>query len=205
MPIDAFLISILVGFARRGNLRNLAYIEIRYLYFLVVPMIVFGTVCALAIKGGNSALLPYVRWANIAQYACLVIGIALNVRLPEMRLALVGVFSNFLVIAANGGVMPMSAKALTTAGLGQFLQPGRAAHFTRYMIMTPATHLKPLADVIAIPLFPSLPPVLAAAVAQVVSIGDVLISVAVFILVQRYMCRKPADVSAEPSVAVAAE
>lgn len=186
MIIEAFTLSILIGFIRKGRLHNLGQAPLRYFYVFIIPFAILAGMMLTSLAGKNTAWQPYVRAANIVQYATILAAVALNLHMRELWSAAVGTFLNLLVIAANGGVMPMSARALRVAGLHQMLDPERTSRFIRHAIMTPDTRLKPLADIIPVPGF--------ALIAQVASIGDLLISVAVFVFVQRYMLAPAADV-----------
>lgn len=121
-----------------------------------------------------------IRSANIVQYVVLLAAIAANFHMREMWLAGFGTFLNALVVAVNGGAMPVSARALRAAGYEELLRPEVVSKFVRHSIMSSSTHLKLFADIIPIPKLLILPP-------QVLSIGDALVAVAVFIFVQRYM------------------
>lgn len=76
--------------------------------------------------------------------------------------------------------MPVSARALQVAGYEEMLRPEVVSKFVRHSIMSSSTHLKLIADIIPVPKLLILPP-------QVLSIGDALVAIAVFIFVQRYM------------------
>ena len=53
----------------------------------------------------------------LVSYALLAIGAACNIRLPGVRLVVVGMLSNLAAILANGGHMPALPSALRAAGL----------------------------------------------------------------------------------------
>lgn len=185
MITEAFVLSILVGFLRRGRLGNLGRVPLRHFYLFVLPLVVFTGAYLASRTTADGSLLPYVRAANILQYVVLLAAIGLNLHLRGMWLAGVGTLLNFLAVAANGGMMPVSKRALEAARLTELLN---AQHgFIRHAIMTPETHLKPLGDIIPVPGFAFILP-------QVASIGDVLVAVAVFVLVQWYMCSAARDV-----------
>lgn len=179
MIIEAFILSILIGFIRRGNLGNLGRTPLRHFYLFVLPIALFAAAYyALCALGGKHFLL-YIRAANLLQYVILLTAIGLNLHLSGMWLAGIGTFLNFLVMTVNGGVMPVSMKALQTARLTDLMNPEHG--LLRHAIMTPETHLKAIADIIPIPGYAFIMP-------QVASVGDLMVAVAVFVLVQRYMC-----------------
>lgn len=190
MLLEALILSILVGLLRKGNLKNLDRIHLRGVYLFLVSMVIFGGVCAIALRG-NPQMVHYARLANIVQYVGLLTAIALNLNIREMWLVGLGTFMNFLVLTANGGVMPMSKTALRAAGLTQLLDPKMASRMVRHAVMTPDMRLKWLADIIGVGPFSFLPTGLANVVREVASIGDVFVAIAIFILIQRYMCETP--------------
>ncbi|HEY3297753.1 MAG TPA: DUF5317 domain-containing protein [Armatimonadota bacterium] len=187
--IEAIIISILAGLIRGGKFRNLERIPLQYVYLFVASVSIYIITACIAIRGGREDLVHYARIANIVQYIGLLAAIGLNVKsIREMWVVGVGTLCNFLPIAANGGVMPMSPAALTSAGMPQLLNPQGLPHMVRHTVMSPSTHLKPLADIIPIGPFSFLPYRLANILQEVASVGDILVALAIFVLIQRYMC-----------------
>ncbi len=85
-------------------------------------------------------------------------------------LAALGILLNILVVTANGGYMPQSPEARLTARGIPLVAEGAPARLLNVAPMTPSSCLTVLADIIAQPRW--LP------TANVISIGDVLLSVA---------------------------
>lgn len=128
--------------------------------------------------GGSPALH---RALHLASYALLGIFLWANRRLPAVPVILAGAASNALAIAANGGVMPASARAERLAGLrlgAGFHNSAPLAH----------PHLLALGDVIPWP----------GPLPNVLSVGDCLIYAGTLVLVHR-LCRRPR--AADPPVA----
>jgi len=96
----------------------------------------------------------------LVSYALLAVGAACNIRLPGIRLVVVGMLSNLAAILANGGHMPALPSALRAAGL----------HFqqSRNSKALSSPHLAWLVDRWATPHWVPL--------GNVFSVGDVLIS-----------------------------
>ncbi|MGB9587086.1 MAG: DUF5317 domain-containing protein [Armatimonadota bacterium] len=180
MIIEAFILSILVGFVRRGKLQNLGRAPVRHVWLFGVAFLIMAAVETLGVSRHGGPLRSVIRSANIVQYVILLAAILANFHMREMWLAGFGTFLNALVVAVNGGTMPVSARALRVAGYEEMLRPEVVSKFVRHSIMSSSTHLKLIADIIPIPKVLILPP-------QVLSIGDALVAVAVFIFVQRYM------------------
>jgi len=98
---------------------------------------------------------------HIATYLIVAVFVVANRRIPWVWLIALGGALNFTAIAANGGVMPASPRALENAGLALdpegFVNSGAVAH----------PHLQFLGDVFWVP--SSFP------ITNVFSVGDILI------------------------------
>ena len=103
-----------------------------------------------------------------------------------MKVLGLGLALNFLVIAANGGYMPVPPENLVKAGMlheAEMLQA--RGHFSNLTVLTEETRFPFLADIFVIP--PYLP------FRNVFSIGDVIIGIGAFILVLRAMQGKSGE------------
>lgn len=194
MLVETVVLAIFVGLLRKGNVKNLDLIHLRCPYLFIVSVAIFSWVTFFAGSSDNLNVIHIARIANIIQYVGLLIGIAINLNIKELWLAGAGALMNFLAIIANGGVMPMSMNALRSAGMGDQIKPAMYSHMVRHTIMTPETHMKPFADIIGLPPLPFLPSFLTPLFREVVSVGDIVVAVAVFALIQRYMCNTPSQI-----------
>lgn len=168
----------LVGLMRRGSVRNLAQIPLRHTFLFVLPFLLFGCLVFLMRKTSGTEFAFFVRIGNVIQYVILLAAIALNVHIPEMRIIGAGTFLNALVLSVNGGMMPASLAAMKAAGIPNAI----CGDTVRHILMTPNTRLNFLADIV--PIYLGNP-----YLSEVASIGDVIIAIGVFILIQRYLCR----------------
>lgn len=134
------------------------------------------------VPGGNRTIIEGV---HIVSYALLAWFVVLNLRLPGLAIVAAGGALNGIAIAANGGVMPARPEAVRVAGLetvpGEFVNSG--------VVRDPVVPW--LGDVFAVPHGVPL--------ANVFSVGDVLLLVGAAILLHR-VCgsrigRAPAVVS----------
>jgi hypothetical protein len=168
----AIPIGILVGLAARGRLEALSSFRFRWGWLavagLVVQLVLF-TPPGDQLAGGLGPAL-YVL-STLAVFAAVL----RNLRLPGMAIVAIGALSNLAAIAANGGFMPASAEALAAAGLD-----GAGDHTNSVVLDHPA--LQPLTDIFAIPA--SWP------MANVFSVGDVLIGVGIVIVIAAAMQRQ---------------
>lgn len=186
MIIEAFLVSLLVGLIRKGRLRNLADMPLRHYYAFILPILIIGVTSTLAVRHQIGDWSGYVHAANVLQYVGLLAAIALNFHIWEIRLAGIGILMNGIVVSANGGMMPCSVSAAKIAGVARLLE----GEMGRHCVMTAQTKLGILGDWIAVPPPPFAPAGLSATLGEVCSIGDFVVAVAVFLLIQRYMCLK---------------
>ena len=69
----------------------------------------------LRVSGGGRVLQPFVVF-NLVGRGLVLLGALLNARLYGMKLVSLGAFLNFLVIALNGGKMPVSLKVTSWLG-----------------------------------------------------------------------------------------
>jgi hypothetical protein len=113
----------------------------------------------------------------IASYIVLWAVVWLNRRLPGMGVVLVGVSCNLLVIAANGGYMPLAPESLERiqTGASQIPLGSVLAGSKDVLLARQQTPLWILGDVLVIPEpFPW---------PTAMSIGDVLLAVGIFLLI----------------------
>jgi hypothetical protein len=177
MHVEAAVLAVVVGLLRKGRLANLGGIPFRGAYAFAIPLVFFIAATILTYHTHNEQLIRLtVRTLNVLLYVVLLGLIAINLHIREMKLMGIGTFLNFLALTANGGTMPVSRWAAKTAGMLDYLEHMDAA---RHVIMTPETRLKPLVDLI---------PIAVPRLTTVLSIGDVLLAIGIFLLIQRYMC-----------------
>lgn len=123
--------------------------------------------------------LPGLHWLSpvlhIAAYVVIVYALAANCRLPGVSVILLGTLMNFLVIAANGGHMPVAEMALVGAGLDAQVEVLRTGGRATHMLLEQGARLGFFADVYHMKA-PLLPP-------SCFSIGDVLMAIGVFVVV----------------------
>ncbi len=119
---------------------------------------------------------------HVASYAVLGTFLWLNRHLPGMALLAAGFACNAVAIVANGGLMPASEEALRAAGRWALMQEAGLAH-NNSTVIGPQTKLWFLGDVFALP--QGLP------LANVFSVGDVLLALGALALVPPLMGARP--------------
>jgi hypothetical protein len=167
-------IGLVVGFLLGGSVDALATVRLRWPWLAVAGLAfqaVLFTESGAALAGSAGPLL------YVASTAVVLVAVLRNLKLTGMPIVAVGSLSNLAAIVGNGGVMPTTAAALAAAGLD-----GPGDHTNSAVLGSPA--LAPLTDVYAIPA--GLP------LANVFSLGDVLIAVGIVVVIAAAMRRRSA-------------
>ena len=158
----AIVAGLLAGFLLGGRLEAIAETRFRW-GWLAVAALVIQIVLFSPLGSGLGDASPWIYVGSTA----LVAGIMLaNVRITGLPIILLGALSNLAAIVSNGGAMPASPAALAAVGGSIHSGPTNSV-----VVAHPA--LEPLTDIFALPAWLPL--------ANVFSIGDVLIGVGVAI------------------------
>mgnify|MGYP000140951698 CR=1 FL=1 len=181
MLVDVMIISVIIGLLRKGSFSNLAKLPLKNLHLIFfsffvryIPFYLKGDFHVFAVK--------YNIFFVIISYGLMLYAIASNFHLKPMVLSALGVFLNAVVIVANGGKMPVSLKALEIANLN-YLRPLLFSNDYLYHTALGAyTKLQFLGDIIPLP--PPYPR------PRVVSIGDIILGIGIFWLIQLGMLKK---------------
>lgn len=165
----AVVAGLVVGLLAGGRIERLSTLRLSWIPLavagLLAQVLLFSPL--LADRVGDAGPLLYVL-STLAVAAF----VARNVRLTGFAVILLGGAANLVAIAANGGYMPADPGALLAAGralAGGYSNSAVTAH--------PA--LAPLTDIFALPAWLPL--------ANVFSVGDVLVGVGAFIVVMAAM------------------
>lgn len=165
--------AIAFGYARRGRLGNLAYVELRHGWLVIISVLAQGALGVVNLAGGpiTTVSAPLLLASHLALLAFVVC----NRLLPGMLLVFAGFAMNAAVITANGA-MPVALEALLTVSRGEAttISPGK------HRLLVDGDVLTPLADIFAIPVLRT-----------VVSAGDVVLAAGVGILVVNLMLQHP--------------
>ena len=130
MLLDAAVLTIIVGLIGGGRLGRLKNLDLRAPAVFIAAAAVQIGILVLGASGVSAAVLlggP----VHILTYLLLLVGLWLNRHLWGVRIAALGVFLNFLVIAANGGSMPVD-RALAAVPPGRQFVVSYVADGARY-------------------------------------------------------------------------
>jgi hypothetical protein len=180
--IYAIPLGILLGLVRGGRLGNLAEMRFEWGWLaiagLAAQVVLFSEPVGALV--GQAGPIMYIA------SSLLVLAVVLrNRRLAGLKLVAAGAISNLVAIVANGGYMPADPGALALAGMDP------ATGYSN-SIVTNRPLLAPLTDIFALPEWMPL--------ANVFSIGDVLIGAGIVVAIAAGMARPSGDDSARPAM-----
>lgn len=178
MLVDTAVASMVVGKLRGGTFSSLGEMPLKRVDCIIASFAIEAAVVALGLRGAAfvSSVAPY---AFFVSYALLLYAIWANRHIRWMLLTGIGVALNFVVIIANGMKMPVSADMLTAVGMAQQVTAIQSGKVLTYRLVDATTRLWQLGDVI--PIGQPYP------IHRVVSLGDVVMSLGVFLLIQHEM------------------
>ena len=177
MFVEAIGLSLVVAVIRGGKIRRLGELKLQKAWLIFAP----GGLIALLYLSHIPGLKPISNYAlpvHIVAYCMVFALIWLNRRLAGMLIIGAGALLNFAAMAFNGGQMPVSHEAARYVGMAEQLEKGNAV---RHVSDGGNTRLYYLSDIIPAPSPPFLTP-------GVISVGDILLSVGLFVLIQRVVC-----------------
>lgn len=189
MVFDGIIISVVLGLCRGGGFRSFADLRLKYGWIfpvlLAVQLIVFVTQNKFT---WIAAISPYLF---IAIYVIGLLFLWMNRNQNGFMLIWIGVLLNFIVMMANGGRMPVSLEAAT------ILDPAFTAYlkeglYAKHQMLTDASLFGFLGDII--PITHPYPR------EQVISIGDVIMNIGIFIFIQQLMLQDKGKKASEQSL-----
>jgi hypothetical protein len=180
--VAAVLVAVLIGLVRGGSLRRLAELPLRW---GSVTLVAFGMqIYTIYFPETTSQGFFSLRGALLfLSYVLMFVVVWQNRRLPGVWVIGAGLLANFAVMALNGGYMPISPEALEQVGHNHrvvSLEPGARVRASKDILLPrDQTTLWWMADVFVLaPPFP---------IPSVFSLGDVLIALGMFRLIQNGM------------------
>lgn len=188
MLVGGILVGLLLGLLAGGSIVNLAAVRLRWVALLMFAVILrFGT--ELLLIRGNDIVETLRLPLFVISFGLLLVALWVNRALPGMRLAFVGILSNTIAIAANGGHMPIWLPSLSAAGFTQ-VDVGSPFHTVLPALLDADffRHAGPLADILPIPL---------PLIRNVASIGDLFLTAGLAFFLFATVVRNPDDEDAE--------
>ncbi|MFA6940590.1 MAG: DUF5317 domain-containing protein [Clostridiaceae bacterium] len=176
MFIEVIIFAVIIGYLLKGRLKNIDIMSIKVLYlvltgFLIKFIIVMSIQHGLIIRG----TLTYILYS--IQYLLLLIFVIINRKNKYILIMGIGFLINALPIFINGGAMPVSASAALSVGLTKPIWMEGL-----YRAIDGTTKLNFLGDIIPYNI----------GRAYVISIGDIILAVGLFLFIVTGMKKKEA-------------
>ncbi|MDO7906796.1 DUF5317 domain-containing protein [Paenibacillus sp. JX-17] len=192
MVYDGIVLGLIVGLFRGGwrhGLRQFSSLKLRG--GLLFPVLLLFQLFLFYFQEKSQFIASINGYLFSACYLAGLYLLWLNRHHKGFWLIFAGVFMNFLVMAVNGGRMPVSLSASEVLGpyYTELLKEG--AVVSKHFMMDSSTRLSFLGDII--PISSPYPRT------QVISIGDVVMNLGIFLFIQSLMVgKKEKPQSAEP-------
>lgn len=180
MVFDGIIISFIVGFLRKGNLRALSQLKLTWGW--IFPLLLTVQIVVFIYQNDIKFLGQASEFIYMAVYIIGLVFLFLNRSHKGFSLIFIGVLLNFIVMAVNGGRMPVSMEAASVLDPG-YLDVMQQQLYAKHMILNDSTKLGFLGDII--PLTNPYPKT------QIISIGDVVMNLGIFLFIQYLMLHHP--------------
>lgn len=186
MLAESLVLSIVLGKVRGFKIKALENVCLNK-WYLVFLSFLLETLSSLILKNNILPLATVIRnnyfYIHLVIYILLFMFIFSNLSYKSLLIVLIGSLLNFLVIMINKGFMPVSTTMAKSLGFVKGIELLDSGRIAGHMIMVKEiTPLWFLGDVINIP--PPYP------FPQSISIGDIFISLGVFIFIQNEMKKR---------------
>jgi len=184
------ILGFIVAILRKGKIRNIEYININGWYLFLIAGLIQGSISLL--KGKTQILGPHFFeqhffYIHLFTYLLILIGIILSIKNNFMKFILIGMTLNFIVIFTNGGKMPVSFKGVKEYEHYTEEMPERAFDI-KHSLVSEDTKFLYLADIISLPMPYS--------IVRIISIGDIFLSIGIYLFFQESMVRKKRNIFA---------
>lgn len=173
--LEPAVVSVLLVILRKGSLKNLKDVNIRgwYILFIAAGIQLFISFS----KKYNIAerfVLNNFTYLIVLSYLMIIVTIIMNFEKKHMKLFLIGIVLNLIVIAGNGGKMPVSLNGLK--GINEESNLPYREFDIKHIGINENTKFKYLADIILIPKPYPFP--------KIISIGDIFLMLGIFMFFQ---------------------
>ena len=184
MVVDGLVLSVIVGFFRKGNLKWLANPLFKWGW--IFPLLLVIQLLVFYLQNSLSFIAEISQFVYIFVYLLGLFFLWVNRHHKGFNILLVGVLLNFLVIFFNGGRMPVSEEAASVLD-PIYIDALKNSLYAKHTLLTESTNLAFLGDII--PISSPYPKT------QVISIGDVIMNIGIFLFIQDKMVDKRQDSS----------
>ncbi len=170
--------SIIIGLLRGGKISRFSKISFKSLWIFILAIVLQIAIILFGMEG-TSFIIKYAKELYIASYVLLFIGIILNIKRLPFTIILIGSVLNLFVFVMNSGSIPVSVEGLELAGLENVAKLVKGGDLALYSPLTESTKYAVLGQIITIQQPYPFP--------QLISIGDVIVALGLFIFIQSIM------------------
>lgn len=182
------VVGFIVALFRKGKLINIERIHIKGWYLFIFAGLIQASISLLKSKGlllGPVFFDRYFYYVYMFTFILLIIGIILNIKNRFMVFILIGMALNFIVIFSNGGKMPVSLE--NVQGYQHYVEElPDSPYDIKHVLVSEDTKFIYLADIIVLPR--------AYPLAGIISLGDVFLTIGIFLFFQESMVVKQAKI-----------
>lgn len=182
--IESMIIAVLFGMLRGGKFSRLSKLKFKNVWVFILALIIQAAIVLLGVNG-NEFVLRYLKEINIVSYILLFIGIIFNIKQRTLLIVLLGMLLNIFVMVFNGWETPVSIDGLMLAGYSELAELILSGKLAFYIPLDTASKYGLLGKIITIPppyFFP-----------KILSIGDIFISLGLFLFIQSTMTNESLD------------
>ncbi|MGG5255398.1 DUF5317 domain-containing protein [Neobacillus sp. SM06] len=176
MVFDGMILSLIVGFFRKGNLKGLSSLNLKAGW--IFPLLLGIEILMFLFQNRFSFLGRASGFIYMLVYIAGLLFLFMNRKQTGFMWILIGVFLNFFVMVLNGGRMPVSEHAASILDPSYF-EALKGSLYAKHQALTESTKLGFLGDII--PLTKPYPRT------QVISIGDIIMNIGIFLFIQHLM------------------
>lgn len=177
--ILAMCLGLVTGLLLKGKISNLADIKISKVWLVLLAFAIQTFARIMGARGSRLAI-DNTFIIQLIVFFMLAAGFWFNRQYAGMLISGTGYLMNALVIMVNGGKMPVSADVIAKTKISHFADVIKSGADIKHVIMNESTKLGFLADKIRVPGF-------LGTMMQVVSIGDIIIILGIFILTVEFV------------------
>lgn len=185
MALFVLIFAIAISLINGGKISNLFKVNLRYVLFLLITVLI-NLALLIAITRFN---LPYRRemmlvypYVNIFTFFVMIFFSVANNKYFAFNIIAVGLALNLIAMINYGGFMPVLREALVFNGSHQELAVLEKSMSMTHTLLSSGKTFNALADTIPLGIFTRLK--------TVISIGDILLSLGIFMLVEDVMKRR---------------
>lgn len=185
MLIEAVVLSIVIGWLRGGELSKFKTVREKTLWFVIIGILIQSSLVFLQRLIGITTIdkiLTYTKEIIILSYLLIFIGVVMNYSYRALWISFFGYILNLLALFSNGWKKPVLMEGLNLTGNIELMETIKEKAISFYTPLIEGTKYSGLGNIIV---FSNPYPL-----AKVVSIGDIIIGIGVFIFIQDIMFKE---------------